>query len=266
MTTFFDQLAQLATSVLSGLFPPATLASGNKTSTSLGPARAPCRAAIRTPAPGGTRQPRVGFFDPMPARPLSSPRGKRLSFSNGSDASSRSSAPVPSPPRRSRGNNNLIRALQAERNALGLSLDRPRKSCFRQCRANETFGIPSTRPRPGRRSSSVSFDRRVVFANPIDDGGDSPRHPSVAGAVADVELESMSELRDKVVVALALARTVRPRVADPYHRRAGPRRDVVVASVSVDDARPSSPPLVARSRLRTPPMAGARRRTVAYSF
>ncbi|GAA6018202.1 hypothetical protein JCM11491_005630 [Sporobolomyces phaffii] len=242
MTTFFDQLAQLATGVLLGLFPPATLANGGKVPT---PAGTPSRAAIGTSSPRGTRQARVGFFDPMPIRPTSSPRRKQLSFS-GSEASSTSSAPL-SPPR-SRASS--IRALQAERNAAGLSLERPLKSCFRKCRANETFGLPSTRP--GRRSS-LSLDRRVVFANPIDDGGNSPRHPSIA--VPDAEPEQREA--EVFVVALALPRTVRPRLAHPY--RAGPPRKV--ASLSVEARSPQ-----VASRLRTPPMAGARRRTVAYSF
>ncbi|GAA5845218.1 hypothetical protein JCM3766R1_003360 [Sporobolomyces carnicolor] len=171
------------------------------------------------------------------------------------------------PPRRK-----VLRSDQAKRNSHALSLKQPLKSCFRTCRANERFGLPS------------SFDgfapldqrRRVVFSDPIDDGGDFPRHKPLA-----IELET--ELLDERQLAKELDPLVisssSPSPRHPSSRSARDRSTLRKCAAPLAAPRDGGavnrkhrkvPQLAAtpQSRLKMPPLPGQvpTRRIVAYSF
>ncbi|GAA5949906.1 hypothetical protein JCM3765_007733 [Sporobolomyces pararoseus] len=87
---------------------------------------------------------------------------------------------------------------QLERNSHALSLEQPIKSCFRNCTANKLFSLPTSPPSSSDRpSSSDSSRRRVVFADPIDDGGNNPRHPRLVLPKSELEEEEEVKLEQK---------------------------------------------------------------------
>ncbi|GAA5949742.1 hypothetical protein JCM3765_007672 [Sporobolomyces pararoseus] len=188
---------------------------------------------------------------------------------------------------------------QLEKNSHALSLEQPVKSCFRNCKANKLFSLPtSPSPSSDRPSSSDSSRRRVVFADPIDDGGNNPRHPRLVLAEAELEEEEEVKLEQRRFSSTRSQSPYRhcstgsetPTLSVPKRRSTSspPQSSCPNLPSSIRKQRAvaySSPPQPSRrystrtvsssslprpspSRLRTPPLPGyeQRQRIVAYSF
>jgi len=143
---------------------------------------------------------------------------------------------------------------QRKRNSHALSLEQPLKSCFRRCKANAQFSLPTSPPS----SRQTSSNRRVVFSDPIDDGGNYPRHPRIV-VEEEEELETTEEEELEPLFASPSAAPRRPSTL-PSRRYSHTRSSPVVASLQV--ARPRSD-----SRLKTRPLPQneRRQRSVAYT-
>ncbi|GAA5899365.1 uncharacterized protein JCM6883_005197 [Sporobolomyces salmoneus] len=186
-----------------------------------------------------------------------------------------SSTPIPAKPRSSTPRRRVVvtRTELVKRNSCALTLEQPVKSCFRQCRANEAFGLPSSLSSPRPR-------RRIVFAEQIDDGGNYPRHQPLPRKTEREELEEVIrrfEIDEDELEVLVFSPSAPPRRPStlPPRARSTPRKFTSpvpptrtpprkVASLQAE--RPSLPSH--QSRLRTPPLPGQTptRRVVAYSF
>ncbi|GAA5971371.1 hypothetical protein JCM3765_005688 [Sporobolomyces pararoseus] len=185
---------------------------------------------------------------------------------------------------------------QFEKNSYALSLEQPVKSCFRNCKANKLFSVPTSPSLSSDRpSSSSSSRRRVVFADPIDDGGNNPRHPRPVLAEAELEEEEevkleqprLSSTRSQSpcrhystkIETTILSVSKRRSTSSPPQSSCPNLPSFVRKQRAVACSQPSrrystlttSSPSLPRprlSRLRTPPLPGyeQRQRVVAYSF
>ncbi|GAA5989574.1 hypothetical protein JCM5350_002113 [Sporobolomyces pararoseus] len=185
---------------------------------------------------------------------------------------------------------------QLEKNSYALSLDQPIKSCFRKCKANRLFSLP-TSPSPSIGPSSCRIPpRRVVFADPIDDGGFNPRHPRLALPEKEIEGEEEDRLssnrnqspRQHCAVEAEVTKLSIPKRrsnSSTTQSSSGPilppsvRKQRAIAYSSSPSPRPPrrystitpstiSAPRTTPSRLRLPPLPGyeRRQRVVAYTF
>ncbi|GAA5983701.1 hypothetical protein JCM5350_000674 [Sporobolomyces pararoseus] len=184
---------------------------------------------------------------------------------------------------------------QLEKNSYALSLEQPIKSCFRRCKANKLFSLP-TSPSPSIRPSSSSISRRrVVFADSIDDGGNNPRHPRLILPEEEFAEEeqrlpstrSRSSSRDcsSEPETSTLSIPKRRSTSSTNQSSSCPnlpssvQKQRAVAYSSSPSHQPSrsystitpstsSTPRITPSRLRLPPLAGyeRRQRVVAYTF
>ncbi|GAA5989530.1 hypothetical protein JCM5350_002097 [Sporobolomyces pararoseus] len=188
---------------------------------------------------------------------------------------------------------------QLEKNSYALSLEQPIKSCFRRCKANKLFSLP-TSPSPSIRPSSSNISRRrVVFADPIDDGGNNPQHPRLALPEEELEKEDLEEERlsstrfrsssrdcssEPEISTLSIQKrrstsSTTQSSSCPNLPSSVRKQRAIAISTSSPSPQPSrrystiststsSTPQTTPSRLRLPPLAGyeRRQRVVAYTF
>ncbi|GAA5996848.1 hypothetical protein JCM5350_000507 [Sporobolomyces pararoseus] len=183
---------------------------------------------------------------------------------------------------------------QLENNSYALSLEQPIESCFRKCKANKLFSLPTSPSALIRPSSSISR-RRVIFADPIDDGGNNPRHPRLILPEEEFAEEeqrlpstrSRSSSRDcsSEPETSTLSIPKRRSFSSTNQSSSCPnlpssvQKQRAVAYSSSPSHQPSrrystitpstsSTPRITPSRLRLPPLAGyeRRQRVVAYTF
>ncbi|GAA5888960.1 hypothetical protein JCM16303_004685 [Sporobolomyces ruberrimus] len=251
--SFFDfsRFTQTVADTLLSLYPPPASATPSVSRAPLSPSQAPRRTTTRNTSEITPRQV-TGAPKPRPApqpipRAPSQPERKKTILCSPSEALQTTLPQLAKP----------TRASQVTRNSTALSSKEPIKSCFRKCRANESFGLPSLLP------LSTRPRRRVVFSDPINDGGNYPRHAPIF--VPEEERDELTPSLDACSAPLVFSKG--PRVALHPSSTPIPIRKIRVTSLPRPKqvVKVESPPL-SRLKLRPMPDHSLRQRVVAYSF